>query len=72
MSTMITLEVPQEILDNAVVTVGASYGYPDAREVNLFWQKQNWPVVTVSETALSVFKTSMQLDAGEIEILALA
>jgi predicted nucleic acid-binding protein len=55
-----------------VVAQGLVRGIPDALTVQLFWQRQQWPIVDVSPTVLSAYNPPVILDPGETEVLALA
>lgn len=55
-----------------VVTQGLARGAPDARIVQLYWERRGWPIIEVPERLLADFHSSVVLDAGEIEVLALA
>ncbi len=65
------VEVPRAVY-REVVTQGLAHGAPDARIVQLFWEKHEWPIIDVPEKLVSEFQPSIILDAGETEILALA
>ncbi len=65
------VEVPGAVY-HEVVTQGLAHGAPDARVVQLFWQKNGWPIIDVSEILLSGYQPEKILDAGETEVLALA
>ncbi len=54
-----------------VVAQGLVRGAPDALTVQLFWQRQQWPIVDVPPTVLSAYKPPVTLDPGETEVLAL-
>ena len=55
-----------------VVTQGLARGAPDARIVQLFWERHEWPVRDVPAELLSGLQSRAVLDAGEAEVLALA
>ena len=55
-----------------VVTAGLVRGEPDALVTRLFWQQQDWPVISVPANVLSAYQPAIVLDAGETEVLALA
>ena len=65
------VQIPRAVYDE-VVTQGLVRGAPDALTVRLFWQRQQWPIVDVSETLLSAYVPPVVLDPGETELLALA
>ncbi len=65
------VETPSAVY-REVVTQGLARGAPDASIVQLFWERNEWPVTTVSEELLVDFQTSAVLDAGETEVLVLA
>ena len=55
-----------------VVTQGLEHGAADARIMQLFWEQREWPITDVPEELLSSLQPSSILDAGEMEVLALA
>jgi len=65
------VQIPRAVYDE-VVTQGFVRGAPDALTVRLFWQRQQWPVVGVTEALLSAYVPPVVLDPGETELLALA
>ncbi len=65
------VEIPRAVY-REVVTQGLTLGAPDARVVQLFWEKHEWPIIEVSGDLLSGFQPRVVLDAGETEVLALA
>jgi predicted nucleic acid-binding protein len=65
------VQITRAVYDE-VVTQGLGQGMPDALAVQLFWQRQKWPVVDVPPAVLSVYKPPVILDPGETEVLALA
>ena len=65
------VRVPRAVYDE-VVTQGLVRGAPDALTVRLFWQRQQWPIVDVSEALLSAYVPPVVLDSCETEVLALA
>lgn len=65
------VQIPHAVYDE-VVTQGLVRGAPEALTVRLFWQRQQWPVVDVSEALLSLYAPPVVLDRGETEVLALA
>ena len=65
------VQIPRAVYDE-VVTQGLVRGAPEALTVRLFWQRQQWPIVDVSEALLSAYAPPVVLDPGETEVLALA
>jgi predicted nucleic acid-binding protein len=65
------VQIPQAVY-REVVTEGIARGAADAVVVRLFWKRQGWPVVDVLAHVLSSYTSSMTLDPGETEVLALA
>jgi predicted nucleic acid-binding protein len=65
------IQIPRAVYIE-VVTQGLIYGASDALIIRLFWQQQGWPIVEVLPPILTVYKPSVILGAGEIEVLALA
>ena len=65
------VRIPHAVYEE-VVTQGLASGMPDALTVRLFWQRRQWPVVSVSETVLSAYTPPVTLGPGESEVLALA
>ena len=65
------VRIPRAVFDE-VVTRGTARGDPDALSVRLFWQQQSWPVVDIPSALLSAYKPPIVLDAGELQVLALA
>jgi len=65
------VEMTRAVYDE-VVTQGLARGMSDALTVRLFWQRQRWPIVTVSQAVLDAYQPAIILDPGEIEVLALA
>lgn len=65
------VRIPRAVYDE-VVTKGLARGMPDAFTVRLFWQREAWPIVNVSEDVLSAYTPQVTLDPGETEVLALA
>jgi predicted nucleic acid-binding protein len=65
------VQIPRAVY-NEVVTQGLTRGAADASTVRLFCQRQQWPIVDVPETMLSVYVPPVALDPGELEVLALA
>lgn len=61
-----------EAVYREVVTQGLARGAADARTVQLFCQRHDWPIIEVPEELLAGFQPSSVLDAGETEVLALA
>ena len=44
----------------------------DALVIQIFWQYQGWPIIDVSDFVLATYNSSVRLDRGEIEVLAIA
>jgi predicted nucleic acid-binding protein len=65
------VQIPRAVYDEAV-TQGLVRGAPDALTIRLFWQRQQWPIVDVSEVVLSAYTPPVILGPGETEVLALA
>jgi len=65
------VQISRTVYDE-VVTQGLARGASDALTIQMFWQRQDWPVVEVPPTVLSAYRPSVILDAGEKSILALA
>jgi predicted nucleic acid-binding protein len=65
------VQIPRAVY-NEVVTQGLSRGTPDARIVRSFWQRQQWPIMDVSDPILAAYVPQAILDPGETEVLALA
>jgi len=65
------VQVPRAVYEEVVVQ-GLTRGASDARNVQLFWQQQQWPIVDVPETILAAYSPPVILDPGETEALALA
>jgi len=65
------VQIPRAVYDE-VVTQGLARGASDALTVRLFWQRQRWPIVDVSDAVLSAYTPAVVLDPGETEVLALA
>ncbi len=65
------VQIPRAVYDE-VVTQGLVRGEPDAIAVRLFWERQGWLVVDVSQAALSAYVPPVILDLGETEVLTLA
>ena len=65
------VRIPRPVYDE-VVTSGLAKGASDAMIVRLFWQRQKWPIINVSSTALASYTPSVILGAGERAVLALA
>ena len=63
----ITTEVYRE-----TVEAGISKGFPDALVIKLFWERQDWPVITVTPEQWAVFVPNVILDPGEVETIAYA
>lgn len=65
------VQIPRAVYDE-VVTQGLGRGAPDALTVRLYWQRQQWPIVDVPASVLSIYVPPVVLDPGETEVLALA
>lgn len=65
------VQIPRAVYDE-VVTQGRARGAPDALTVQLFWERQQWPIVDVPAAVLAAYSPPVTLDPGEIEVLALA
>ena len=65
------VQVPQAVYEE-IVTRGLARGAPDALTVQLFWQRQKWPIVDVPADLLSAYTPPVILGPGEIELLALS
>lgn len=65
------VHIPRAVYDE-VVTQGLTRGEIDAFAVRLFWQRQGWPIVDVSEAVLSGYIPAVILGPGETEVLAWA
>jgi len=65
------VQIPRAVYTEAV-TQGLSYGAVDALTIKMFWQHQDWPIIEVSSSVLANYKSSVILDRGERELLALA
>jgi predicted nucleic acid-binding protein len=65
------VQIPRVVYEEVIVQ-GLVRGEHDAVTVRLFWERQGWPVVDVSQAALSAYVPPVVLDPGETEVLALA
>ncbi len=65
------IEMPTAVY-REVVTQGLARGAPDARIVQLFWERHEWPITEVPAKLVSDLQQQVVLDAGETEVLALA
>lgn len=65
------VQIPQQVYTE-VVTQGLAQSATEALTIRLFWQQQNWPVINVSAQILTTYNPPITLDAGEMEVLALA
>lgn len=55
-----------------VVTQGLAHGAPEALTVRLFWQSRDWPIIDVTDAALTAYVPPVTLGTGEREVLVLA
>ena len=65
------VQIPQTVYDEAV-TSGLKQRAPDALTLQLFLQRQKWPIFEVPQAVLVSYEPSVILDAGEEAVLALA
>ena len=65
------VRIPEAVY-REVVTQGLARGAADARTVQLFCQRHEWPIIEASEDELAGIQPRSVLDAGEMEVLALA
>ena len=61
------VRIPEAVY-REVVTQGLAQGAADARTVQLFCQRHDWPIMQVSEKLLAGLRPSSVLDAGEMEV----
>ncbi len=59
------VQIPRAVYDE-VVTQGRARGAPDALTVQLFWERQQWPIVDVPAAVLAAYSPPVTLDPGEI------